>query len=757
MKNNKLFLINKDLKKINKNLLVLIEQLEFKNYSKNKIDFWIDKIIILNDAGYGNTVVSSFIKNSILILNNFEFKFLQKLADLVSIISIKSNKQSAILISEVTPLFLEDKNSQDIYEKFLELIDIFTKESPDIIESFLKNLKFLKKKMDIEQIFNWSMTGIKIDMLDKERRLSYFKLESKESKIWIERIKNNEIFTKYKRRIEIFNKALWNLKTTIKELESDLNSQNQRPSFLNEIIFFPSNFENKNITKKSDYFFAVSAHISSHLNFSNMKFSIKNIKPIQIAIISLIEDARIEALAINKYPGLRDVWLPYHKFKEDELSGINLMLASLSRSLIDHEYNDENVWVSKGKKLFYDAKKSWENPLTSIEIGNKLSNDIGQMRIQFNFKSYIVSPIYRDDNLGLWNFPTEKNQDENIVQEQLLLDTFKEKNEYDKNSKNINEEKKKKKKEKKKKYHFQELKKVLVSEESEYDYLSKINREKWTKIYEFNSGLKKTDKFDQILKKHNDTILKISSLIKKAKNNSRYKKKNNYEGDFLNIDACIENTISAKTGGEINGKIYDQIGKNPLDSSLMILLDISKSTEKVIPELNKKIIDLEFDACSILSHSLQLNDQKFAISAFCSNTKDEIRYFKIKNFDEKYSKITEEKLANLKSKYSTRLGAAIRYSYKELEKVFSHRKLLIVLSDGEPSDIDVKDKNYLVEDAKKSVTIAKSKSIDVFCFGMEDKNSPYLNRIFGKKNSIRIENLNNLHHKIAKIYFKLTI
>lgn len=757
MKNNKLFLINKDLKKINKNLLVLIEQLEFKNYSKNKIDFWIDKIIILNDAGYGNTVVSSFIKNSILILNNFEFKFLQKLADLVSIISIKSNKQSAILISEVTPLFLEDKNSQDIYEKFLELIDIFTKESPDIIESFLKNLKFLKKKMDIEQIFNWSMTGIKIDMLDKERRLSYFKLESKESKIWIERIKNNEIFTKYKRRIEIFNKALWNLKTTIKELESDLNSQNQRPSFLNEIIFFPSNFENKNITKKSDYFFAVSAHISSHLNFSNMKFSIKNIKPIQIAIISLIEDARIEALAINKYPGLRDVWLPYHKFKEDELSGINLMLASLSRSLIDHEYNDENVWVSKGKKLFYDAKKSWENPLTSIEIGNKLSNDIGQMRIQFNFKSYIVSPIYRDDNLGLWNFPTEKNQDENIVQEQLLLDTFKEKNEYDKNSKNINEEKKKKKKEKKKKYHFQELKKVLVSEESEYDYLSKINREKWTKIYEFNSGLKKTDKFDQILKKHNDTILKISSLIKKAKNNSRYKKKNNYEGDFLNIDACIENTISAKTGGEINGKIYDQIGKNPLDSSLMILLDISKSTEKVIPELNKKIIDLEFDACSILSHSLQLNDQKFAISAFCSNTKDEIRYFKIKNFDEKYSKITEEKLANLKSEYSTRLGAAIRYSYKELEKVSSHRKLLIVLSDGEPSDIDVKDKNYLVEDAKKSVTIAKSKSIDVFCFGMEDKNSPYLNRIFGKKNSIRIENLNNLHHKIAKIYFKLTI
>ena len=189
----------------------------------------------------------------------------------------------------------------------------------------------------------------------------------------------------------------------------------------------------------------------------------------------------------------------------------------------------------------------------------------------------------------------------------------------------------------------------------------------------------------------------------------------------------------------------------------MILLDISKSTEKMISAINKKIIDLEFDACSILSHSLQLNDQKFAISAFCSNTKDEIRFFKIKNFDEKYSKITEEKLASLKSQYSTRLGAAIRYSYKELEKVSSHRKLLLVFSDGEPSDIDVKDKDYLVEDAKKSVMLAKNKNIDVFCFGMEDKNNPYLERIFGKRNSIRVENLNNLHHKMAKIYFKLTI
>ena len=133
--------------------------------------------------------------------DNFKFEFVQKLADLVSIISIKSNRQSAILISEVTPLFLKHKNNQEIYEKFLELIILFTKDSPETIESFLKNLKLLKNKMDINEIFNWCMTGIKIGYLSKERRLSYFKLESKESIVWIQRTKNNEIFETYKRKI----------------------------------------------------------------------------------------------------------------------------------------------------------------------------------------------------------------------------------------------------------------------------------------------------------------------------------------------------------------------------------------------------------------------------------------------------------------------------------------------------------------------------------------------------------------------------
>ena len=44
----------------------------------------------------------------------------------------------------------------------------------------------------------------------------------------------------------------------------------------------------------------------------------------------------------------------------------------------------------------------------------------------------------------------------------------------------------------------------------------------------------------------------------------------------------------------------------------------------------------------------------------------------------------------------------------------SHRKLILVLTDGEPSDIDVVDPRDLVEDARRAVLSLRARGIDVF-------------------------------------------
>ena len=149
-------------------------------------------------------------------------------------------------------------------------------------------------------------------------------------------------------------------------------------------------------------------------------------------------------------------------------------------------------------------------------------------------------------------------------------------------------------------------------------------------------------------------------------------------------------------------------------------------------------------------------DDPFAIAAFCSNQREEVHYYRIKNFDTPYEERSQSFLAGLSGGYSTRLGAAIRHAAEDLKTQLTHRRLILVLSDGEPSDIDISDKNYLVEDARHAVHKLSQHGIDVFCVGLDSGGENYLTRIFGQRNFVQINKLESLPERLPMLYFRLT-
>src|SRR6202044_3237078 len=114
--------------------------------------------------------------------------------------------------------------------------------------------------------------------------------------------------------------------------------------------------------------------------------------------------ARIELLAMRRLPGLRRLWLPYHVAVPTGVATAPTLLARLARALFDPQYRDDDSFVAKGRAMFEARQSRLEDPAISREIGMLLGNDLGQMRIQFNAKTYVVEPVYRDDGLGLWDF-----------------------------------------------------------------------------------------------------------------------------------------------------------------------------------------------------------------------------------------------------------------------------------------------------------------------------------------------------------------
>ena len=105
--------------------------------------------------------------------------------------------------------------------------------------------------------------------------------------------------------------------------------------------------------------------------------------------------------------------------------------------------------------------------------------------------------------------------------------------------------------------------------------------------------------------------------------------------------------------------------------------------------------------------------------------------------------------------YSTRLGAALRHAGVDLRLQHTHRRLVLVISDGEPSDVDCADPHYLVEDARRAVQSLGAQGIDVFCVGLDSGGDAYLARIFGR-NVTQLDRIERLPERLPMLYLRLT-
>ena len=105
--------------------------------------------------------------------------------------------------------------------------------------------------------------------------------------------------------------------------------------------------------------------------------------------------------------------------------------------------------------------------------------------------------------------------------------------------------------------------------------------------------------------------------------------------------------------------------------------------------------------------------------------------------------------------YSTRMGAALRHAARTLSTQAADKKLLLVLTDGQPSDIDVKDERLLIEDAKVAVRELVHQGIFTYCINLDASADAYVSDIFGKQYTV-IDNITRLPEQLPKLFMALT-
>jgi nitric oxide reductase NorD protein len=237
--------------------------------------------------------------------------------------------------------------------------------------------------------------------LDPLRRTAFLSLSDPEARRVLDRLAGHSAFSDKRRRLQAYAAALWGAAPPMCAAQG---SRFRRATLAGEVLLIPETLPEAPTDRLDDLFRAVVAHATAHLAYGGPRRDPGRLKPAQIALVGLIEDARVEALAMRRFPGLRRLWSPFHTAEPSVLRTAPALFARLARALFDPSYEDADGFVAKGRGLLA-TEPHLADPELSRRIGGLLGNDIGQMRIQFNPKAFVIEPTYRDDNLGLWSLP----------------------------------------------------------------------------------------------------------------------------------------------------------------------------------------------------------------------------------------------------------------------------------------------------------------------------------------------------------------
>ena len=232
------------------------------------------------------------------------------------------------------------------------------------------------------------------------------------------------------------------------------------------------------------------------------------------------------------------------------------------------------------------------------------------------------------------------------------------------------------------------------------------------------------------------------------------------DGDDLDTDRAVRARADFLATGDVDERIWTQALPQKRDLAVSILLDVSRSTESAIPghgHDGRSVIDIEREALNALAWGLDACGDDFAIHAFSSLKRDRVYIQCAKSFGEPMTQVVEHRIASLKPGFYTRLGAAIRHASAGLSRETRKRRLLLVITDGKPNDLDHYEGRHGIEDSHMAVREARRAGHSVFGITIDRDGKAWFPRIFGQSGYALVPHPEKLTQVLPAIYRQLVV
>ena len=747
-----------------------------KVLSARGLDNYLKGVAAIGSLGKGDALVATWIDHAPLVAKEVGEDVIPGLIHAALSLASKTSGAVIELALSTAPTAANRLGDEVLFRSYLQFLAQLLAQAPRGVRPMLENLEVLFTQLTLGGLRRWAMWGAHAHRTNYPEQASYFSLQSKESLAMLQKERKGTLFVEVQRRINIYLRALWARDFFMRPTSGDFESrEGYLPYVEGYLIHLPDAYDDYTVGAEKisglEMYRAAAAHSAAHIIYTRTPISAEALNPWQMAVISVIEDARVEALAIKQFPGMKKIWVRLHDITSERGHTAGDYLNRLARALLDDQYDDADEWITTGRVLFKQAQERLQDNQVSWDIGVQLAHQFKAKRIAYNPRTDLLAAPYRDDNRYFWEFVEfDLNQalaagydSPKQVRKQVSLMEFV--NELDVETAGddaqeiwvlgtelfpyedmgLSYNEMEGKEPVSEPYHY-----------AEWDYQIQLERPAWASVLEKRAKAGDLQLVHDITAQHRRTIGRLKYLLDALQPQGVTRMRKLEDGDEIDINAAITAFTDIRMGNNPDPRIMMRSVRKVRDISVMVLLDLSESTNEKVNGQDYSVLDLQRQATVLLADAIAKIGDPFAIHGFCSDGRHNVEYFRYKDFSQPYNDEAKARLSGMSGQLSTRMGAAIRHAGHYLKAQRSAKKLLLVITDGEPADIDVRDPQYLRHDTKKAVEELACSGVVTYCMSLDPKADQYVSRIFGARNYMVVDHVERLPEKLPLLYAGLT-
>jgi nitric oxide reductase NorD protein len=736
---------------------------------------YIEGARVLSELGRGSELVVSYIQEMPLVAKEVGDEIIPDVVtSVMKLASMVSGGVIAALFDSL-PTAASRLGDADLLRQYLALVHQLSAKAPRGLRPMLQHLDQLFDKLTLGGLRRWALWGAQAHGRDFENLAKYFGLETADSLAVLQKERRGTLFVDTQRKLNFYLRALWGRDFHLRPTAGDYETREGLKPFIEfPVIYLPDAFDDYGGISGKELYRAACAHAAAHLAYTKKPISAEALNPVQMFMIGLIEDARVEHLAIRQFPGLRQLWLPLHEADAEGRESRDPALSFLERlahALLDAELETEDSLIRETVAAFREvfAARPDDNQISwdlGVTLYNKVKDRLALPSLRI--LEGIAIP-YRDDNRFIWAFaeqfweqaeyaPASERQVRRKVSVMEMVNevdcelagddaqevwTLETPFHLDQEGCTINELEGKEPVSDP--YHY-----------PEWDYQVQLHRPNWATVLEKRQPRGEQELIEQILVEYKPVASRLKHIIDALQPRGLVRQRRQEDGDEIDLNAAIRAMIDIRMGEMPDPRINIRYIRKTRDLAVLVLLDLSESTNEILPGSGRAVIQLAREATTLLAWAIDGIGDPFAIHGFASDGRHDVQYYRFKDFDQPFDDQAKARLAGMQGGLSTRMGAALRHAGKFLLRQPQQKKLLLLVSDGEPADIDERDPQYLRFDTKKAVEELATVGVMSYCLTLDPEADEYVSRIFGPNRYTVVDHVQRLPERLPSLFVSLT-